>query len=307
MVVWIYEDYYITSSWFVESITQAIDDQEMSGFECGVHRDSFDDEGFDNEVSDYGRDDNRYNNDLNPFPCFVQNWSLKSRVLGDIWLHIGIIIAQKTHMYKLDFISHFKYTFCMSYIIAGLGNPGEEYENTRHNTGRIVLDFIAKQYDAVFEFSKKSEAQVADTKITKEKVTLIEPETFMNLSGKSISYFIKNPKQAEKLIVIYDDFSLPLGKIRISYNRSSGGHNGVESIIQAIKTEAFTRIRIGTAKENAKGHAKLINGEDKIEKFILGKFKDEELKELKKVSKRVMEAIEVLIGEGREKAMSLFN
>ncbi len=195
----------------------------------------------------------------------------------------------------------------MSYIIAGLGNPGEEYIDTRHNTGRIVLDYLAKEHEAQFQFDKKSEAQVASTKIAKEKVILLKPETFMNNSGKSISYFVKNPKQAEKLIVIYDDFSLPLGKIRISFNRSSGGHNGVESIIKAVKTEAFVRIRIGTAKENAKGHAKLINGEDKIEKFILGKFKDDEIKELKKVSKIVLEAVEVLIKESREKAMSLFN
>ena len=105
----------------------------------------------------------------------------------------------------------------------------------------------------------------------------------------------------------YDDFSLPLGKIRISYNRSSGGHNGLESIIKAVKTEAFVRVRIGTAPENAKGNAKLINGEEKVEKFILGKFKEDEIKELKKVGKTVAEAVLVLIKEGREKAMSLFN
>jgi PTH1 family peptidyl-tRNA hydrolase len=129
----------------------------------------------------------------------------------------------------------------------------------------------------------------------------------MNLSGKAIAPLVKNIKAAQKLIVIYDDFSLPLGKIRISYNRSSGGHNGLESIIKAVKTEAFVRIRIGTAPENAKGNAKLINGEDKVEKFILGKFKDDEMKELKKVGKTVSEAVLVLIKEGREKAMSVFN
>lgn len=195
----------------------------------------------------------------------------------------------------------------MAYIIAGLGNPGEEYENTRHNTGRIILDFVQKEYGGDFSFNKKLNAQVSEAKIGKEKVTLIAPETFMNLSGKSIAPLVKNIKAAEKLVVIYDDFSLPLGKIRISYNRSSGGHNGLESIIKAVKTEAFVRVRIGTAPENAKGNAKLIIGEDKVEKFILGKFKEDELKELKKVAKTVVEAVAVLIKDGRDRAMSQFN
>lgn len=195
----------------------------------------------------------------------------------------------------------------MAYIIAGLGNPGEEYENTRHNTGRIILNFVQKEYGGDFSFNKKLNAQVSEAKIGKEKVTLVAPETFMNLSGKSIAPLVKSIKAAEKLVVIYDDFSLPLGKIRISYNRSSGGHNGLESIIKAVKTEAFVRIRIGTAPENAKGNAKLINGEDKIEKFILGKFKEDELKELKKVAKAVVEAVAVLIKDGRDRAMSQFN
>jgi len=147
----------------------------------------------------------------------------------------------------------------------------------------------------------------ADCKIGKEKVNLIAPETFMNNSGKAVSLLVKSIKAAEKLIVIYDDFSLPLGRMRISYNRSSGGHNGLESIIKAVKTEAFIRIRIGTASENAKGNAKLIHGEEKIEKFILGKFKDDELKTLKKVSKNVNEAVAMIIREGREKAMSVWN
>ncbi len=192
----------------------------------------------------------------------------------------------------------------MPYIIAGLGNPGEEYVNTRHNTGRIVLESLT---DDEFSFDKKINARISELKIGKEKIKLIEPETFMNNSGKSISQIVKNIKSAEKLIVIYDDFNLPLGKIRISYNRSSGGHNGLESIIKSIKTEAFIRIRIGVAPENAKGNAKVPHGEDKIEKFILGKYKDDEMKIIKKISKIVKESIEVIVKEGREKAMSIYN
>lgn len=192
----------------------------------------------------------------------------------------------------------------MAYIIAGLGNPGEEYENTRHNTGRIILKSLS---DDEFKFDKKINAQVGEIKVGKEKVKLVAPDTFMNNSGKAVGALVKSVKAAEKLIVIYDDFNFPLGKIKISYNRSSGGHNGVESIIKSVKTEAFVRIRIGVAPETAKGDAKVPHGDEKIERFILGKFKDDEMKVIKKVSKTVAEAIEVLIKEGREKAMSVYN
>ncbi len=196
----------------------------------------------------------------------------------------------------------------MPYTIVGLGNPGAEYENTRHNTGRMMLDAVRKEYSKdEFKFNKKINALTAEGKVGKEKVILVEPETFMNNSGKSIAGLVKSVKAAQKLVVIYDDFNLPIGRIRISFNRSSGGHNGVESIIKAVKTEAFLRIRIGVAPETAKGTAKTPHGDDKINKFILGPYKDEENKELKKVAKRVVEAIQVLIKEGKEKAMSVFN
>jgi len=196
------------------------------------------------------------------------------------------------------------HTSVMPYIIAGLGNPGKEYQNSRHNTGRIILMSI---FDGEFSFNKKINALVSETKIGKENIKLIAPETFMNNSGKSIINLVKSVKAAEKLIVIYDDFNLPIGKIKISFNRSSGGHNGIESIIKALKTESFIRIRIGLAPENSKGLAKVPHGDEKIEKFILGKFKDEESKILKKISKTVLESIEVIIKEGKEKAMSIFN
>jgi peptidyl-tRNA hydrolase, PTH1 family len=198
----------------------------------------------------------------------------------------------------------------MPYIIAGLGNPGEEYIGTRHNTGRIVLECVRTEFDGEdFTFNKKSNALVSEIQVgkKKEKVVLVAPETFMNTSGSALAAMVKNVKAAEKLIVMYDDFQLPLGRMKISYNRSSGGHNGVESIIKSLKTEAFVRIRIGLSAANAKGVAKVPHGEEKIEKFILGKFKEDELKEIKKLSKRVAEAVETIIVEGREKAMSIYN
>jgi PTH1 family peptidyl-tRNA hydrolase len=216
----------------------------------------------------------------------------------------------------------------MSFIIAGLGNPGEQYEGTRHNTGRIMLAAVAKAIGldtaADFSFNKKINALTAEGSVgagkKKEKVTLVMPETFMNHSGKAIGPLVTtagaakgtggakvNLKKAEQLIVIYDDFNLPLGSLRVSFNRSSGGHNGVESIIKAAKTEAFVRVRVGVAPANAKGVAKVPHGEKEIEKFILSAFKPAEALELKKVAKLVIEAVSLIILESREKAMSVMN
>jgi PTH1 family peptidyl-tRNA hydrolase len=114
-------------------------------------------------------------------------------------------------------------------------------------------------------------------------------------------------KASEKLIVIYDDFNLPLGSIRVSWNRSAGGHNGLASIIKAVKTEAFVRVRVGVAPAKADGSAKTPHGDREIEKFILSKFKPAEVAELKKVTKRVIGAIETIVSDGREKAMSIYN
>lgn len=195
----------------------------------------------------------------------------------------------------------------MSIIVVGLGNPGEQYERTRHNAGRIILDSLVAEFGDEPEFNKKINAFVSAGKIKKEKVVFVAPMTFMNLSGKAVVSLVKTVKAAEKLVVIYDDFNLPIGRMKISFNRSSGGHNGLESIMKAVKTEAFVRFRIGTAPANAKGEAKVPHGEEKIEKFILGPFKDEEMKVLKKIAGKAKEALEVFAVDGREKAMSIYN
>ena len=129
----------------------------------------------------------------------------------------------------------------------------------------------------------------------------------MNNSGSSVIYFVKSIKAAEKLIVIYDDLDLPFGSIKVSYNKSSGGHRGVESIIKALKTEAFIRIRVGISPATAGGKLKKPKGEEAVEKAILGAFKKAELDTLKKVSKKVVEALETILKDGREIAMMEFN
>ncbi len=185
----------------------------------------------------------------------------------------------------------------MACIVVGLGNPGEEYANTRHNTGRIITELIAKRFEG--------EECGKDKKL--KALRFVLPDTFMNKSGTAVSPLVKNAKQAEQLIVIHDDIDLPLGTLKISFNRGSGGHKGVESIIRALKTKSFTRIRIGVSKVTPKGKIKKPVGEDAVGKYILGIFKKEELDTLKKVAKRVGDALKTLITESREKAMSLYN
>lgn len=200
------------------------------------------------------------------------------------------------------------YYYAMSYIIAGLGNPGEEYTYTRHNAGRIILDAVRKKFECdEWEKDKKLNALVSEGKIGKQKVLLVEPEGFMNKSGTSLKPLVTSVKKANSLIVIYDDLDLPIGTMKISFNKSSGGHRGVESIIKNIKTLEFARIRIGISPASPSGKLKKPSGPSAVEKHILGEFKKPELDTLKKLAKKVGEAVEVMTNESREKAMTLFN
>ncbi len=199
------------------------------------------------------------------------------------------------------------HTLRMAYIIAGLGNPGAEYAQTRHNTGRIILEDIVTSEREEFSYNSKLDAEVSKIELSGEKVTFIAPNTFMNKSGKAIAPLIKSIKSAEKLVVIYDDFHLPFGKLRMSFDRSSGGHNGVESVISALKTQAFVRIRVGIGPTKTNGEVKVVHGAPAVEKIILGKFKKEELEEIHKLSKKIRTVLETFISEGREQATLVCN
>lgn len=178
---------------------------------------------------------------------------------------------------------------------------------TRHNAGRVaVLEFIKKERVEEPEFDKKLNALVSEDKIGKEKFQIILPETFMNKSGNALKNIITSAKKAESLIVVHDDVDLPLGKIKISFGKSSGGHKGVESVIKAVKTINFTRVRIGISSANAKGAVKKPSGEKFLD-YIIGKFKPAELAEMKKTAKKTANAIETIVTKGTEKAMSEFN
>ena len=174
-------------------------------------------------------------------------------------------------------------------LIVGLGNPGQEYENTRHNTGWLMVRLVEKRLNI------------------KDKIKFVLPDKFMNNSGKVVAPLIKSRKDLKDLVVIYDDIDLPLGKMKISFNRSSGGHNGLGSIIKALKSEEFLRIRIGTSPTTPSGKIRKPKGEKAVLNFLLGKYKKNELDKLRKLSKKVTEALEIIFTEGKEKAMSLFN
>lgn len=187
------------------------------------------------------------------------------------------------------------------YTIVGLGNPGEEYKMTRHNTGRMVVeDFAKAKKFPDWTFDKKINALKSEKKSGKGKAILILPETFMNNSGNAVVKIITSKKKAEQLVAIHDDLDLPLGKFKISFAKSSAGHRGVESVIKKIKTEKFIRIRVGTSPK------KKPQGKDVI-KFLMGKFPPKELSIFKKTSKKITPALEMIISEGLQKAMSQYN
>ncbi len=196
----------------------------------------------------------------------------------------------------------------MAWVVVGLGNPGEEYENTRHNAGRLALMHYAKSVGAPqWKEDKKSLSLTTGATVKTTLVALVLPNTFMNKSGSAVSKLVKSVKAAERLVVVYDDLDLALGKIKISFDRGSGGHKGVESIATALKTKKFTRIRVGISPETAGGKMKKPLGEKAVHDFILKKFKESEMGELKKVFKRVAEAIDVIVGESPVIAMNRFN
>ncbi len=198
-----------------------------------------------------------------------------------------------------------------NYFFVGLGNPGSEYEKSRHSFGRMVLlSLVDKPMGDMsvcdWRFDKKTKAQIASGALNKNKFRLLLPENFMNNSGGCVKPFIKTKKEANSVVVLHDDVDLPLGTIKISYNRGSGGHKGVDSIARSLKTSEFIRLRLGVAPTTPSGKIKKPSSE-KVVDFIIGNFKPAELDELKKVIKQAKKIIASMIDEGYEKAMNLYN
>ena len=185
------------------------------------------------------------------------------------------------------------------YIIAGLGNPGREYENTRHNTGFMVIDEAAEKYN-INVTEKKHKALIGKGIIGGQKVILVKPQTFMNLSGESIREVIDYYKIDEKaeLIVISDDISLEAGAIRIRKRGSAGGHNGLKNTILHLGHDEFQRIRMGVGEKPQ---------EYELIDYVLGRFDEQDSKLIAASVKEAAEAIEVMITDGPDAAMNKYN
>ncbi|MFL0247998.1 aminoacyl-tRNA hydrolase [Candidatus Clostridium stratigraminis] len=182
------------------------------------------------------------------------------------------------------------------YLIVGLGNPGIEYSHTRHNVGFDVIDLLAEKYNIKIN-RIKFKGSIGEGSISGEKVILLKPSTFMNLSGESVieaSNFYKIPK--ENIIVLYDDISLEVGRLRVRPDGSAGGHNGIKNIIQHLSSEIFPRVKVGVGQP--KGD---------LVRHVLGSFSKEEREVLSKVFQNAALAAVTIISDGITEAMNKYN
>src|SRR3989338_5584717 len=186
-------------------------------------------------------------------------------------------------------------------IIIGLGNPGGDYQTTRHNVGFLVIDTLAKQLNAdVFTFAKKLNAEIATARYNEKKIILVKPQTFMNNSGQAVTALLhfykllpktlglvrkKNADLSDRLAIVHDDIDITLGDFKIQTNRSAGGHNRVQALIERLKTQNFTRVRVGVANS-------LLRKKITPEKFVLEKLSAIEKKKLAEIMPDIITAIQ---------------
>lgn len=173
------------------------------------------------------------------------------------------------------------------YTLVPLGNPGKEYEFTRHNAARIALESAREAIEAI------------------PSLELFIPDTYMNESGRAVAEYLRYHDDRE-VIVMYDDKDLPLGMIRISHDRGDGGHNGVKSVIEHLGTREFTRVRIGIAPKDESGAVKIPQGEA-VQGFVMGRCSDDEKKAIENLAPKIVSAISDIVTLGYQKAMERNN
>ncbi|MCI5524591.1 MAG: aminoacyl-tRNA hydrolase [Dorea sp.] len=185
------------------------------------------------------------------------------------------------------------------YIIAGLGNPTMQYEGTRHNAGFDVIDALADKYNISVD-GRKNRAYIGKGIIEGQKVLLVKPQTYMNLSGESIGGLVDYFKidEEQDLIVIYDDISLPPGQIRIRKKGSAGGHNGIKNIIAHLGTQVFPRIKVGVGEKPKKYD---------LADYVLSHFTKAEREEMEEGYQKAIQAVEKILAGEMEAAMNEFN
>jgi len=191
----------------------------------------------------------------------------------------------------------FNFTAMSNYLLVGLGNPGVEYANTRHNIGFDVIDHFVASHGGRFETSRL--ADVAKLRIKGRSVVCIKPSTFMNLSGKSVKYWMDKEKvDLSGLLVIVDELSIPLSKLRLKMQGSDGGHNGLKSIEELLSSRAYARLRFGIGNDYPKG--------GQVE-FVLGKWTTVEMPIVRQKVEKCAEVIERYIFAGAERTMTEVN
>ncbi len=186
----------------------------------------------------------------------------------------------------------------LNWLIVGLGNPGPEYEMTRHNAGFMVIDRLAERWGVLV---KRTECRSLTGQVSREvlRIELVKPQTFMNLSGDAVRCLLeKESRTIERLIVIVDDLAIPFGSLRIRPRGSDGGHNGLKSLRSCLKTDEYTRLRIGIMPEHPVSNTS---------KYVLERFSNAVRDELDEVIENAADAVEYLISEGIDRAMSRFN
>lgn len=185
------------------------------------------------------------------------------------------------------------------FLVVGLGNPGSEYARTRHNAGFLVVEEWAQRLRANWNFEKKFNARLAKADVGGRKLLLLQPQTFMNLSGEAVSTaanFYRVP--LTQLLVVVDDADLPFGEVRLRAKGSSGGHHGLESIEQHVGSREYARLKVGIGRRD---------GRREITGHVLGKFSSEEASLLEKVLQRAADQAQCWVTDGIEKAMNRFN
>lgn len=183
-------------------------------------------------------------------------------------------------------------------LIVGLGNPGAAYQGTRHNAGFLVIDGLAEDAGTK-RWRAECQSLVCEAEVGGRPALLAKPLTFMNLSGHAVRLLLNEYRlEHTDLLVVVDDFSLPLGKVRVRERGSAGGHNGLESIFRALESDEFVRVRLGIGEEDMP--------EDKA-RFVLSAFPAERDGEVREMVLRAMRAVQVVLRDGAPQAMSLFN
>lgn len=184
-------------------------------------------------------------------------------------------------------------------LVAGLGNPGKQYEATRHNAGFMVVERLARSWGVSPRLEPSFEAMVAEARVGTEKVLLVQPVTFMNLSGRSVQKLLHFYKLTpDDLLVVYDDFAIELGQVRVRTTGSAGGHNGISSLIQCLGTQAFPRVRVGIGPMPPRWSTT---------DFVLAKFAREDQALLEEGLVKASEAVELALRSGFTEAMQRFN